>query len=122
MSKRLKELRLENNMTLLQVADKLGVTESTAQRYESGVIENLKYDTIVKLANIYNVSPAYLMGWDNQFESNKDNREQQLLSVFRDLNDAGQDRLLDYADDLHALGRYKKCDTVPADAQAAAQL
>ena len=65
MSKRLKELRQENGMTLLQVANYLGVTESTAQRYESGAIENLKYETIVKLSNLYKVHPSYLMGWSD---------------------------------------------------------
>ena len=64
MEKRIKELRLQKKMTLLEMAKALGVSEATAQRYESGEIKNLKYDTIVALANLFNVSPAYLMGWD----------------------------------------------------------
>lgn len=64
MAKRIKEIRLKRKMTLLEVANALGVSEATAQRYESGEIKNLKYDTIVALANLFNVSPAYLMGWD----------------------------------------------------------
>lgn len=64
MDKRIKELRLQRKMTLLEVANSLGVSEATAQRYESGEIKNLKYDTIVALAELFKVSPAYLMGWD----------------------------------------------------------
>lgn len=65
MKQRIKELRLSKGMTLLEVANKLGVSEGTVQRYESGNIRNLKYDTIVKLSNIFGCSPAYLMGWDD---------------------------------------------------------
>ncbi len=66
MAKRIKELRLKNKLTLLEVANALGVSEATAQRYESGEIRNLKYDTIVALADLFNVSPGYLMGWDTE--------------------------------------------------------
>lgn len=64
MTQRIKELRLKANMTLLELANKLGVSEGTVQRYETGNIKNLKYDTIVNLANIFGCTPAYLMGWD----------------------------------------------------------
>ena len=63
MAHRLRELRKERGLTLLQVAEKLGVTESTVQRYESGNIKNLKYETMVELAELFDVAPAYLMGW-----------------------------------------------------------
>ena len=52
-------------MTLLQVAERLGVSESTVQRYESGNIKNLKYETMVALSNMFGCSPSYLMGWDD---------------------------------------------------------
>lgn len=65
MSNRIKALRIEKDMTLRQVADALGVSEATAQRYESGNIRNLKYDTMVNLSALFDVTPAYLMGWSN---------------------------------------------------------
>ncbi|MGE7942793.1 LexA family protein [Lysinibacillus xylanilyticus] len=61
---RIKKARLQRGMTLIEVAEKLGKTEATIQRYESGNIKNLKNDTIEELANVLNVSPAHLMGWD----------------------------------------------------------
>lgn len=67
---RMKEIRLKRDMTLLEVAEKLGKTEATIQRYESGNIKNLKSDTIEELAEILRTSPAYLMGWiDDEPES-----------------------------------------------------
>lgn len=64
---RIKKARLDRGLTLLEVAERLGKTEATIQRYESGNIKNLKNDTIEDLASVLNVSPAYLMGWDTNF-------------------------------------------------------
>ena len=61
---RIKALRLQKGLTLLDVANALGVKEATAQRYESGEIKNLKHDTILQLAKLFNCSPSYLMGWE----------------------------------------------------------
>ncbi len=63
---RIKDERLKRGYTLLEVAERLGVREATVQRYESGEIKNIKHETITKLANILNCSPAYLMGWDDE--------------------------------------------------------
>lgn len=62
---RIKERRTALGLTLLYIAETLGVREATVQRYESGKIKNLKYDTIIKLSAILECSPAYLLGFDN---------------------------------------------------------
>lgn len=64
--KRLKQIRLKKNLTLAEVGEKINKTEATMQRYESGNIKNLKADTIEELSKVYNVSPAYIMGWENE--------------------------------------------------------
>lgn len=63
---RIKKRRLECNLTLLDVAKMLGVSEATVQRYESGEIKNLKQTTVLEMAKIFNCSPSYLMGWENE--------------------------------------------------------
>lgn len=75
MANRLKELRLNKGLTLKQVADAIGVSEATAQRYESGKISSLKYEKAEALAKLYNVSPGFLMGWDLDFKSFDDTPE-----------------------------------------------
>lgn len=66
MANRIKELRKRKNITLLEIANRLGVSESTVQRYESGKINKLKYETMSALANMLDVSPEYLMGWSDE--------------------------------------------------------
>ena len=62
-NERIREMRKRRNLTLLDVAEYLGVKEATAQRYESGNIKNIKHETICKLAELFNCDPRYLMGW-----------------------------------------------------------
>ena len=66
MGNNIRKIRKEKGLTLIQVAEKLGVSESTVQRYESGNIKNLKYETMAALADIFGCSPAYLMGWEEE--------------------------------------------------------
>lgn len=63
---RLKRIRLKRNMKLAEVAELINKTEATIQRYESGNIKTLKLDVIEDLARIYDVPPAYLMGWQTE--------------------------------------------------------
>ena len=60
----LKAKRKELGLTLTQIAEKIGVTEATVQRWESGNIKSLRHERIAKLADILGVTPAVLMGWD----------------------------------------------------------
>ncbi len=62
---RIKQLRTNSGLTLAELARRLDVKEATAQRYESGEIKNIKHDTVRKLAEIFDCSPSYLLGWED---------------------------------------------------------
>lgn len=95
---RIKQRRLTLNLTLLQVAEQLGVKEATVQRYESGDIKNIKHETISQLAEILRCSPAYLMGWeksilpDDAFHLN--DVEKQIIVSFRKADDISKAMVL----------------------------
>lgn len=57
----IKKLRLKNNMTLEQLGDRIGVGKSTVRKWENGIIANMRRDNIAKLAEVFDVSPAYLI-------------------------------------------------------------
>ena len=65
---RIKEMRIRRGLTLLEVAERIGVKEATVQRYESGSIKNIKHETICKLAEVFACDPGYLMGWEDDPE------------------------------------------------------
>ncbi len=69
LSEVLKKRRSELGYTLLEIADKMGVSEATVQRWESGNIKSLRQGRIAQLAEVLSVSPAYLMGWEEKNET-----------------------------------------------------
>ena len=60
----IKQRRNELGLTLLQIAEAVGVSEATVQRWESGNIKTLRHDNLIKLSEVLNLSPPALMGWD----------------------------------------------------------
>ncbi len=108
---RIKLRRLEKGFTLLELAERLGVKEATMQRYESGEIKNIKHDTIVRLAEVLNCTPQYLMGWvDTPINCTLplDSSKEALLTSFDRLNPAGQDKAVEYVSDLADNPKYQK--------------
>lgn len=62
---RLKELRINKGWTQEQLGKKIGVQKAAINKYEKGLINNPKDKTINKLANLFNVSPSYLRGYED---------------------------------------------------------
>ena len=61
----IKNRRIELNMTMKEVADKVGVSEGTVSRWESGDIANMRRDKIMALAKVLDLSPNVIMEWDD---------------------------------------------------------
>ena len=59
---RIKFRRNELDMTLDEVAAEVGVSKSTIQRYENGLIGRVKIPVIESIAAALNVNPAWLIG------------------------------------------------------------
>jgi len=59
-SDRVKELRKARKMTQRQMAEALGITERSYQRYEAE--NNPNNETLIKLADFFDVSTDYLLG------------------------------------------------------------
>ena len=57
--RRIKTLRLEQELTQTEIAKKIGVCQNTYSNYEHGII-NIPLDILIKLADFYNVSIDYL--------------------------------------------------------------
>lgn len=95
LNERIKSRRLQLNLTLLDVAEHLGVKEATAQRYESGEIKNIKHETIVSLSELFKCSPAYLMGWMDQatlpnVENGFSQHDINIIKKYNSLDDKGK--------------------------------
>lgn len=71
---RLRALRLEKNESLEKIAKYLNVTVQTISNYETGK-RDMTPDTIIKLANYYDVSTDYLLGKSDIRNYDKDEQE-----------------------------------------------
>ena len=64
-TKRLRDLREDNDKTQQQIADMLNMHRSVYRRYESGERE-IPVWAVIKLADYYRVSTDYLLGREDQ--------------------------------------------------------
>ncbi len=61
---RIRELREDNDKKQLELANYLHIRPNTYSDYELGKI-NVQVDTLIKIADFYNVSLDYLVGRDD---------------------------------------------------------
>lgn len=62
---RIKEIRNRIGLSQVDFADRINVSKQTLYKYENNIITNIPSDKIEAVSKIGNVSPSYLMGWDN---------------------------------------------------------
>lgn len=64
----IKMLRERNGWTQEQLGEKVGIKKAAINKYESGNVENMKRKMILELSKIFEVSPSYLLGSEDDSE------------------------------------------------------
>ena len=86
-SERIKALVESSGMSYQEIEKLTGIKKSSLQRYASGETTKIPLDVIEKLSISFNVSQAYLMGWDEKKESPSQPEltegEKMMLELFR---------------------------------------
>ena len=59
---KIKQKRKSLNLTQLELAEKVGLTESSISRYEGGKIATMPTSTVNKICNVLNIEPSELLG------------------------------------------------------------
>ena len=92
---RAKQRRTELNLTQPYIAEKMGVTASTIQRYEAGTIDNTKKMVLEGLSEALHVSVEWLRGETDEYETDiTDKRELQIRDAMTDIVDKQRNQLL----------------------------
>lgn len=63
---RIAELRAKRGISQTELGELLGTTKQTIYKYETGVVTNIPLDKLERIADVLEVSPSYLMGWENK--------------------------------------------------------
>ena len=115
---RLRQAREQSGLTQQDLAEKLGITKSAIGNYENGV-SSPKWDVLLKIFDVLKVEPNFLYQDSFSLETPETSpltpQQSALLSSFDLLNEEGQQKALDYVDDLVLTGRYKKYAASDAD-------
>ena len=114
---KIKYLRTLNNMSQEELGKRIGVQRAAINKYEKGSVTNIPIATIEKLAQIFDVSPTYLVGWDGT-ESNPLSAEVKVLQgvkrfygndvveiieIYTQLNQVGKKRVFQHIEDMRLL-------------------
>ena len=98
------------------------VNRAAVNKWETGMVENIKRIHIQQLAEIFGVTPCELMCFDDQVDSSKISEEVKvieavqglfgkdavlLLQQFNELNELGRQKALENISDLTELPKYK---------------
>ena len=67
---RIRTIRNRTGKTLTGFADAIGVSKQTLYKYENDIITNVPSDKIERMAEVAEVSPAYIMGWSPEYVPN----------------------------------------------------
>ncbi|OTP12509.1 hypothetical protein A5844_000742 [Enterococcus sp. 10A9_DIV0425] len=96
---KLKSLRADSNRTQQQVADFLGITRAAYSHFENGRNEP-DAETIVKLAELFNVSTDYLLGRkETENIKNPSSKVQTVAAhIDDDVTDEGMNEILNFID------------------------
>lgn len=122
LGERIKKLRTDAGLTQEELGKLLGIQKASVQKYEKGTVVNLKPDMVERMSEIFKITPSHIMGWD-RFNEDALSKEVHLIEAISDkfgivgaelynigtqLNEEGLRKILFYAEDIKASGKYER--------------
>lgn len=118
---RIKELRILADMSQEELGRRVGLQRAAINKYEKGRVTNIPIETVESMARVFDVSPTYIVGWD-EFQSPNPlalevkvltgvkkfygDEAVDLLKAFTNLNSRGRRRLMEYSNELEHIPTY----------------
>ena len=109
-----------HNTNITATLKSMGVSTSKGTAWKNGSTPN--GDTLTKLADYFECSVDYLLGRTQDLKSHKETPSidtegevQEIINIFLNLNQEGRKRLMQQAEDISEIDKYKKCDDTEQD-------
>lgn len=112
--KLIKILRMRKDMTQIELADVLGVSVNSIQKYESDCVPNIKVDILKKLSECFGLYAGAFLYAEHMTEDSLEVLIQygaQIHSHFQSiltLNDKGIDKVFSYCQDIRDTDNYSR--------------
>jgi transcriptional regulator with XRE-family HTH domain len=111
---RIKYLRSLSDMSQEELGRRVGVQRAAINKYEKGTVENIPIKTIERIANVFDVSPTYIVGWNGDSDNPLSVEVKvlqgvkryygaevvDLIELYTTLNNCGQRRVRQYVRDM----------------------
>ena len=113
----LSEQRKRRGMSIDALVKASGMPRGTVTKILGGFTENPGIETLKAITYALgltledldeNKQPVVPAHQDSLHNEGRSNLERQLLMLFNEVNDEGQEKIIDYADDLVRSGKYEK--------------
>lgn len=104
MGQKIYNLRIQKGLTLEELGNMVGVGKSTVRKWENGMIANMKRDKILKVSEVLDTTPAYLMGWKEEEQTQKESPK--IMHHYNQLNDLGKREAEKRVEELTYLPQY----------------
>ena len=111
---RIKELRILSGLSQEELGRRVGVQRAAINKYEKGSVTNIPLAMIEKIANVFEVSPTFIVGWNNPSANPLSdevkviegvqrfygNEAVEILEIYSSINNIGRERILQYCQDI----------------------
>lgn len=107
-SQTLKQARKAAGLTQSQLAEKVGISYGAIVNYENGRRTNISAEILFAIGDALNVPAQSFFDALNDNQPTEDQALHDLIRIYNRLNDIGQQRILDYANDIMRINEYRK--------------
>ena len=98
---RIRYYRKLNDMSMVELAHRIGVQHSAIYKYEKGIVTNIPKENIEKIAAVFDIPPYELVDWltDDPVPDLKLNAEERaFMTLYRKLTERNKQAVQSYLD------------------------
>ena len=114
---KIKYLRQLTGLSQEELGRRVGVQRAAINKYEKGTVTNIPIQTIEKIAQVFDVSPTFIVGWDSKNDNPLSAEAKviqgvkqffgadavDLLEIYSTIDGTGRKRIYQYAQDMNHL-------------------
>ena len=123
---RIKYLRELAQLSQEELGRRVGLQRAAINKYEKGSVTNIPIATIEKIAQVFDVSPTFIVGWDDSY-SNPLSAEVkviqgvqrfygsdavEILEIYSTINNIGKERIYQYCHDVSQVFQDEEEDVI----------